>query len=111
MKRLIILIDFEKAFDSISWEFILNSLKIFNFGESIVSWVKSLQINSNSKILQNGYLSEEISLGRGCRQGDPISPYLFVLAAEFLVESIRSNTNIKGITIQKKRAQVVPVCG
>ena len=102
MKGLIILIDFEKAFDSISWEFILNSLKIFNFGENIISWVKSLQINSNSKILQNGYLSDEIALGRGCRQGDPISPYLFVLAAEFLAESIRSNNNIKGINIQNK---------
>ena len=54
------------------------------------------------KILQNGYLSEEITLGRGCRQGDPISPYLFVLAAEFLVKAIRKNTNIKGITIHNK---------
>ena len=102
LKGLIILIDFEKAFDSISWDFISKSLKKFNFGDSIVNWVKSLQINSNSKILQNGYLSEEIVLGRGCRQGDPISPYLFVLAAEFLAESIRSNNNIKGITIQNR---------
>ena len=57
-KGLIILIDFEKAFDSISWNFILNSLKIFNFGEDIINWVRSLQLNSNSKILQNGYLSD-----------------------------------------------------
>ena len=99
---LIILIDFEKAFDSISWNFIIDSMKKFNFGENIISWVRSLQLNSNSKILQNGYLSEEIELGRGCRQGDPISPYLFVLAAEFLAESIRSNTNITGITLYNK---------
>ena len=61
-----------------------------------------MQTNSNSKILQNGYLSEEITLGRGCRQGDPISPYLFILAADVLAEAIRNNTNIKGITIHNK---------
>ena len=74
----------------------------FNFGENIINWVRSLQTDSNSKILQNGHLSKEIELGRGCRQGDPISPYLFVLAAEFLAEAIRENTNIKGITIRNK---------
>ena len=99
---LIIIIDFEKAFDSIAWDFILKTLEIFNFGEQVKNWVRSLQINSTSNILQNGHLSDEIALGRGCRQGDLISPYLFVLAAEFLAEAIRSNTNIKGLTILEK---------
>ena len=99
---LIILIDFEKAFDSISWDFILNSLKKINFGEGTIKWVRSLQLNSTSKLLQNGFLSDIINLGRGCRQGDPISPYLFVLAAEFLAEAIRSNKNIIGLQIHKK---------
>ena len=54
-----------------------------------------MQTHSNSKILQNGYLSEEITLGRGCR-------HLFVLAAKFLAEAIRKKTNIKGITIHNK---------
>ena len=101
LSGIIILIDFEIAFDSISWKFILKSLEKFNFGEDIKKWVKSLQLNSNSKILQNGHLSDEITLGRGCRQGDPISPYLFILAAEFLAEAIRTNKNIKGIKIHE----------
>ena len=73
-------VDFEKAFDAISWEYISKILKIFNFSEKTISIIKSLQKNSKSKILQSGHLSETIFGGRGCRQGDPISPYLFVLA-------------------------------
>ena len=75
---LIILIDFEKAFDSISWSFISKTLKFLNFGEDTIKWIESLQNGSQSTILQNGNLSDTLSLGRGCRQGDPVSPYLFV---------------------------------
>ena len=103
---LILLIDFEKAFDSISWEFITKTLKIFNFGEDTINWINALQIGSTSKILQNGNFSDTITLGRGCRQGDPVSPYLFVLAAEILSESIRSNENIQGIKIFQKEQKI-----
>ena len=96
---LIMSIDFEKAFDSISWLFISKSLKYFNFGKQTINWIKSLQIGSTSKILQNGNLSSQINLGRGCRQGDPVSPYLFVIAAEVMAEAIRENKQIKGITL------------
>ena len=103
---LILLIDFEKAFDSISWEFIAKTLKIFDFGIDTINWIKSLQIGSTSKILQNGNFSNTIPLGRGCRQGDPVSPYIFVLAAEILSEAIRDNKNIEGITIFQKEQKV-----
>ena len=96
---LIMSIDFEKAFDSISWQFISKTLKKFNFGKQTINWIKSLQIGSTSKILQNGNLSSQINFGRGCRQGDPVSPYLFVIAAEVMAEAIRENTQIKGITL------------
>ena len=96
---LLILVDFEKAFDSISWEYISKTLQIFNFSEKTISIIESLQKNSKSKILQNGHLSEIITLGRGCRQGDPISPYIFVLAVELLGEAFRTNLEIKGIIV------------
>ena len=66
IEGIIILIDFEKAFDSISWKFIQKTLQMLNFGNKTISWVKSLQTNSSSKILQNGNLSGKIKLGRGC---------------------------------------------
>ena len=103
---LIILINFEKAFDSISWSFISKTLQIFNFGEDTIKWVKSLQKGSNSTILQNGNLSDKLSLGRGCRQGDSVSPYLFVLAAEILAEAIRNNKQIEGLRFFKKEHKV-----
>ena len=67
-----ILVDFEKALDSISWQYISKILKTFQQKKNSV--IKGLQKNSKSKILQIGHLSDSIFLGRGCRQGDPISP-------------------------------------
>ena len=104
-----ILVDFEKAFDAISWEYISKILKIFNFSEKTISVIKSLQLNSKSKILQNGHLSDNIILGRGCRQGDPISPYLFVLAVELLGETIREYEGIRGILVRGQEHRISQV--
>jgi hypothetical protein len=46
--------DFEKAFDSISWDFLLSVLKFFNFGESIINWVKVFYNNISSAVIQGG---------------------------------------------------------
>ena len=96
---IILLIDFEKAFDSVSWQFLRKCLHFFNFGESMIRWVSVLYKNTESCIIQNGHLGDSFKLGRGCRQGDPLSPYLFLLAAEVMGIMIRSNTKIKGIEI------------
>ena len=56
----------------------------------------------SSSVIVNGHnISKGFDISRGCRQGDPISPYLFVLVVEVLAEMIRNNTNIKGITIDE----------
>jgi hypothetical protein len=96
MSGILLLIDFEKAFDSLDWNFINRTLKYFNFGENIRKWVNIFYKNIKSCVINNGHCSERFSLGRGVRQGDPLSPYLFLLAAEILASSI-TNQNIKGI--------------
>ena len=77
-------------------------LDYFNFGNSIKSWVGLFQKGSETCILQNGFRSNFFSLKREFRQGDPVSPYLFILCAEILGKMVRKNKEIKGISINGK---------
>ena len=96
---LLLLVDFEKAFDSVSWSFLYKTFKFFNFGDSILSWIKLFNNNVTAYISQCGFLSEKIPIERGCRQGDPIASYEFLLCSEILSQMLNSNKEIKGITI------------
>ena len=95
-------LDFKKAFDTIEWDFINNCLKIFNFGPDIQNWFKVLYNNVNSCVLNNGYASEFFSLGRGVRQGCPLSGLLFVIGIEILARAIKNDAGIKGIKVGEK---------
>ena len=99
---LLLLVDFEKAFDSVSWSFIYKVLEYFGYGKSIISWIKLFNNNAKLRINQGGNLSTFFHIGRGCRQGDPISPFIFILCAEILAIMIRKNKNIKGIIINNR---------
>ena len=63
--------------------------------------------NIQSCVINNGLSSDNFRLERGVRHGDPVSPYLFVLAAKVLAVSIRQNSNIKGISIDKEEAKLL----
>ena len=96
---LLIMIDFEKAFDSVEWSFIEKCLNFFNFGSSIKEWIKTFYNNINSSVLINGFASDFFRITRGCRQGDPLSPYIFLIVAEILAHMLRQNDKVKGITM------------
>jgi hypothetical protein len=102
IKCLLLLIDFEKAFDSVSWSFIFKALSFFNFGSDIIRWVKTLYTDSKLCVIQNGLFSEFFNIRRGCRQGDPIYPYLFNICVEIMGIMIRQNKNIKGIYFKRE---------
>lgn len=96
---IILSIDFEKAFDSISWDFIDKSLEAFNFGVNFRMWIKILYKNIQSAVINNGNITEWFSPTRGIRQGCPLSAYLFIIAAETLAHKIRTDKKIEGIKI------------
>ena len=95
-------VDFQQAFDTVSWKIIEKTLDYFNFGPSIKKWIKLFQTGAQSCILQNGYLSESFILQKGCRQGDSISPFIFIHCVEILGKIIRNDNKLKGIKINDK---------
>ena len=96
---LMIFIDFQKAFDSVEWDFILGCLEAFNFGPDFTQWIRTFYKNAQSCVINNGTTSDYFFLERGVRQGDPLSPYIFVLAAEALAIAVRQDATIKGILV------------
>ena len=104
---LMIFIDFQKAFDSVEWDFILGCLEAFNFGPDFVQWIKTFYKNAQSCVINNGTTSDYFFLERGVRQGDPLSPYIFVLAAEALAIAVRQDATIKGISVGGEEAKLL----
>ena len=102
----IILLDIEKAFDSVDHDFLFQVLHYFNFGDSFISWIKSFYNKRKSYIRNNGFISETINMDRGIFQGCPISPLLFLCAIEVLAILIRSNDQIKGLKVGDQEKKV-----
>ena len=96
---LILGLDYSRAFDSISKDYIIWSFKKFGFGEVFLRWVNILMTNTECKINYSGWMSESIPVLTGVRQGCPFSPLAFVIALEMLAIRIRSDKNIKGIEL------------
>ena len=99
MAGLLLLIDFEKAYDSISFKFITKVLKFFNFGQDLIKWVEILLHDFSAVINHCGNISQSFEIARGCRQGDPIASYLFILCIEVLAHKMRFSTNILGLKL------------
>lgn len=86
-------IDLEKAFDRLELSFIRFSLASFNFPLKLISFIMSCVTTSSISILVNGKLTTSFKPTRENRQGDPISPYLFIICMESLTRLINQEIN------------------
>ena len=103
---MILLIDFEKAFDSLEWGYLRQVLKAYNFGNDFNSWITVLYRNSCNSVINNGVFSQFFSISRSCRHLDPLSPYLFSLAVEPLAASMQNFDKIKGLKFRNKQIKI-----
>ena len=90
MSGLLLYLDFEKAFNSLDCEFMVKVLHAFGFGSDICQWVETFYRDIKAVVSVSGRMSSWFSIKRGCRQSDPVSPYLFVLCVDVLAIMIHS---------------------
>nr|GEY11028.1 RNA-directed DNA polymerase, eukaryota, reverse transcriptase zinc-binding domain protein [Tanacetum cinerariifolium] len=83
-QAMIFKVDFEKAYDSVRWDFVDDILKKFRFGEKWCKWIQSCLHSSRSSVIINGSHTKEFQFHNGLKQGDPLSFFLFILVMKSL---------------------------
>nr|CCA65974.1 hypothetical protein [Beta vulgaris subsp. vulgaris] len=94
MEAILLKLDFHKAYDSVSWSFLQWTLAQMKFPPQWCKWVMACVASASASILINGSPSRPFKLHRGLRQGDPLSPFLFVIIGEALNQLIIKATRL-----------------
>jgi len=102
-------IDYEKAYDSVSWEFIFYMLGRLGFCDKWIRWIKACLESSSISVLVNGSPTEEFHPHKGLRQGDPLLHFLFLIVAEGLAVVLRKAVErnlVQSLEIEYKKVKV-----
>ena len=97
---LVLKLDFEKAYDKASWDFLFDCLEQRGFPPRWCSWIKKVVTCGTLSVKVNDQMGPYFTSGKGVRQGDPLSPLLFNLAVDALAKMIQmgqQNHLIKGL--------------
>ena len=78
---IIMFLDFEKAYDNVSHNFLFYLLKKLHFGNSFIQWIKSMYKNAKGRVINHGWISESFQIERGVRQGCALSSLIFIIVA------------------------------
>jgi len=95
-------VDFEKAYDTVDWGYLDEVTNKMGFPSLWRKWIKECVGTATASVLVNGSPTDEFPLGRGLRQRDPLSPFLFLLAVEgfnVLMESLTQNNLFSGFQV------------
>ncbi|XP_024636402.1 uncharacterized protein [Medicago truncatula] len=95
-------VDFEKAYDSVDWGYLDSVMKGMSFPVLWRKWIRECVGTATAAVLVNGSPTDEFHFQRGLRQGDPLSPFLFLLAAEglnVLMKAMVENNLFKGFLV------------
>ncbi|PNX83328.1 ribonuclease H, partial [Trifolium pratense] len=87
-------VDFERAYDTISWSYLERMMVKMGFARKWMCWMRACIFNSTMSVLVNGSPTEDFNVGKGLRQGDPLSPFLFLIAAEGLAGMVNKAVDI-----------------
>jgi len=86
-------LDLEKAFDTVNWEFLNNCLHDFGYPDITIKLIMHCVSSSTFSVLYNGNKLSQFKPTHGLHQGDPLSPYLFILCMEKLFMAINNAVN------------------
>lgn len=91
---MLVKVDFEKAYDCVSWDFLRFMMERMGFGSKWMGWMESLVLNSTFSILVNGSPTKDFLVSKGIRQGDPLPPFIFLLVVEGLASMMSRASNL-----------------
>jgi len=106
---LVFKVDYEKAYDSVSWNFLTYMMRRMGFCAKWIQWILGCLPSASLSILVNGSLTTEFQPQRGLRQGDPLAPLLFNIAAEGLTRLMRvamEKNHFSSFLVGKKKEPV-----
>ena len=96
----LLLLDFEKAYDRVSWVFLEKTMEKMGFGAIWIQRVMSLNLNASATVVVNGEQSKAFNLQRSVRQGCPLAPYLFLLTVDVLGQMLQHpECHVKGLRL------------